>query len=465
MKFRWDKKYLYWGITAFLVIVGSICFFLLLNRFNEVVAAMNFLGDILMPFMIGLVIAYLLNPIVEFFENKCFTPLCATGKRAIEKRWPASATGTASKKQSGSARKKPSVSDGGAGTAEQAPVLKSAGAPRVLAIIVTVILALAIVTGLLGMVLPQLINSIYGIAQNLPAYFNRMEQWAIEISASYPGVGSFLEDQFSNISEFLSGWMKNNLLPQLNELLNTLTSGVMGFVSGLMDLFVGLIAAIYVLFSKEKFVAQTKKLTYALFTVKGANLLLRITRRADGMFGGFIKGKLIDSTIIGLLCFLGMTFLPFLNNPYNLLIAVMIGVTNIIPFFGPFIGAVPSAILILMIDPWKCLWFILFIVVLQQLDGNVIGPRILSGSTGLSSFWIIFSIMLFGGLFGFVGMVIGVPAFALIYSLIDEFVTNRLRNRALPSTTEEYSRIDHIDSEEKQPVFVQLPSSDKPAGN
>jgi len=423
MKFRWDKKYLYGGITAFLVIVCAICFFLLLNRFGEVLGALRFLGDLLMPFIIGLVVAYLLSPVVEFFENKCFFPLGAWCGKTFEGRLPRPG------------RKKPGKEK------------KPSRLPRIFSIILTFILTITLVSGLVVMVVPKLIDTVYAVAQSLPGYFVKMERWAIELSASYPEVGAFIEEQFNDVSESVVNWLKTNLLPHMNQLVGTLTSGVVGFASSLMDMFVGLIVAIYVLFSKERFVAQAKKMAYALFPVKGANLILKLTRRADGMFGGFIKGKIIDSSLMGILCFIGMSALPFLHSPYTLLISVLIGVTNIIPFFGPFIGAIPSALLLLMVDPWKCLWFILFILVLQQLDGNVIGPRILGDSTGLSAFWVMFAIMVFGGLFGFVGMIIGVPAFALVYSLVVEYVESRLARRALPVETAAYRDLDHMEAD------------------
>ena len=229
----------------------------------------------------------------------------------------------------------------------------------------------------------------------------------------------------------------------------------MGLVGILMDAIVGIVVAIYVLFSKERFAGQAKKMCYSIFPIKASNVILRTTRRADVVFGGFIKGKLIDSAIIGVLCFLGMTLF---NMPYAPLISVIIGVFNIIPFFGPIIGAVPSALLILMSDithPLTCVYFVLFIVVLQQFDGNILGPRILGEATGLSAFWVMFSILFFGGLFGFTGMVVGVPTFTLIYSFVAEISQTRLSRRALPADTAAYQELDHIvqTGEDKIPVY------------
>ena len=206
-------------------------------------------------------------------------------------------------------------------------------------------------------------------------------------------------------------------------------------MTGVMKLILGCIVAIYVLYSKEKFSGQSKKVMFALFPKRFTIRFLDIVSQTDRMFSNFIFGKFLDSLIVGVLCFIGMTILQI---PYAMLIAVIITVFNLIPFFGPIIGAVPSALLILLVDPLKALWFIILIVVLQQLDGNVLGPMILGNQTGLSGFWVTFAIITFGGLFGFFGMIIGVPTFAVIYSLIRLFIENRLKAKGMPVSTAEY---------------------------
>lgn len=434
MKYRWEKKYLYWGITAFLVIVSSILFFLMLNRFDVVAAGFQFAVNLLMPFIIGLVIAYLLNPLVELCENKCITPLGGfLRRRFVRGEKPAETAQPARKRQ----------------RAKAAKPKKPSRAPRAISITIVILLALAVVIGLLLLVIPQLIDSIKGLVGSLPGYLSNLEDWVVDLASSNQDLATFLEQRFDDVNKMFTDWATKNLLPQVNNILTGVTSGVLGVIGGLMDFFVGLIVAIYVLFSKERFLAQTKKMTYSILPVKATNFLLRVTRRADEVFGGFIKGKLIDSLCIGVLCFIGMSIFQM---PYALLISVMIGVTNIIPFFGPFIGAIPSGLLILMIDPLTAFWFVLFIIVLQQFDGNILGPKILGGSTGLSAFWVIFAIMVFGGLFGFVGMIIGVPAFALIYSFVSEFAESRLKKQELPVKTDDYLRIDHINLME-EPVY------------
>lgn len=409
MKFRWEKKYLYWGLTAFLVIVLSISFFVLLFNFKEFCQGINKITRILMPFIVGFVIAYLLCPIMTFFENKCFLLLL-----------------------------------------KKMNVKKINKKPRVLAITLTILLTLAFFTGLLSMVIPQLKQSIEGIIDNSSLYINNLQKWTEKILASNETLQKFLTDEFNDINEVSSNWAKNNLLPHMNNILSGLTNGVIDMIVFLKNIFVGLIISIYVLYSKEMFGAQTKKVLYALFPVKGANRIVEVTKRSHKVFGGFIVGKLIDSLIIGFLCFVGMSIFKM---PYPVLISVIIGITNVIPFFGPFIGAVPSALLILMINPLTCFYFIIFILALQQFDGNILGPRILGDSTGLSAFWVIFAILLSGGLFGFIGMVIGVPAFAVIYTLIVEFIEKKLKKHELPVETEVYHKLNSIDFIDNQPVY------------
>lgn len=405
MKFKWEKKYLFWGVTAFLVIVSSILFFLLLSRLDVVANVIRFTLNLLMPFIIGLVIAYLLSPMVDWFENVCFRPLLLKMLHREPKR-----------------------------------------AARVFALIVTFLLAIALVAGLCVMVFPQLIESVKGIIGNLSSYFGRLEEWVLGFFEQNPDIEAVIRTQFDKITASVNDWAVNDLLPQVTNLAGGVTSGVINIVNTLTNLIVGLVVSIYVLFSKERFFAQTKKMTYAAFSIRTANHLLRVTRRADTVFGKFVKGKLIEAFIIGLLCFIGMSIF---NMPFATLISVIVGVTNIIPFFGPIIGAVFSIVLILLINPLTALYFAIFIVILQQFDGNVIGPKILGDSTGLSSFWVIFSIMIFGGLFGVTGMIIGVPTFALIYSLISELARERLRRNDLPSDTAEYEKIDHISLNEE----------------
>ena len=210
-----------------------------------------------------------------------------------------------------------------------------------------------------------------------------------------------------------------------------------------LNIMIGVIISVYLLVSKQKFVGQGKKVLYALFYERQANNILEVVRKSHSIFSGFISGKLIDSLIIGVLCFIGMSIMKM---PYIPLVSVLVGVTNVIPFFGPYLGAIPSILLILLISPGKGIMFLIFIIILQQLDGNIIGPKILGSSTGLSAFWVIFAILIGSGLFGIIGMIAGVPVFAVIYYLIKTGLEYSLRKKNLPTDTKEYENLDYIET-------------------
>ena len=233
-----------------------------------------------------------------------------------------------------------------------------------------------------------------------------------------------LNSAYAALNTNLDTWIKNTLLPSMQNILSGAALGVLNVVVVLKNLIIGIIVAVYMLASRKRFVQQGKMVLYSVVKPRWASLITEEVKYADRMFGGFINGKILDSAIIGLLCYIGCLIFKF---PSALLVSVIIGVTNVIPFFGPFIGAIPATLLILIQNPIKALWFVLFVLVLQQLDGNIIGPKILGNTTGLSSFWVLFAILLFGGLWGFAGMIVGVPLFAVIYDVIKKLVIYGLR--------------------------------------
>ena len=245
--------------------------------------------------------------------------------------------------------------------------------------------------------------------------------------------------------------MTHDLVPQLNSLLRNLSSGLLEVVTFLKNLILGLIVSIYILLSKESLATNVKKGIYALFKTRRANQIIKEIRYINKTFGGYIIGMLLDSLNIAVLCYIGTTLL---DMPYSILISVIVGVTNVIPFFGPYLGAIPSAILIFMVDPIKAIYFIIFIFVLQQIDGNFIAPRIIGDSTGMSPLMVLAAIMIGGGLFGIPGMLIGVPVFAILCTIVKNYVTHCLRKRKLPTDTAEYDHLDHVDLETNQTVYT-----------
>lgn len=419
MKNGEERKYLYWALTVLAVVVCSIAFFFMLFKLD---AFMKFLGqliDIFKPFIYGLVMAYLLVPVF----NWCYRMLVPIIKKHAK-------------------------SD-----------LHAVRIAKALSTACSMVFLILIVVALLWMVLPQLVTSIMGVADSLPGSIRKVSEWLQNILANNPEIEKTAMEFYQEGIDTLTQWVKTDMLPQLNSLMN----GLWGTVTFLKNVLIGLFVCIYVLNSKELFAAQSKKLTYSLFKVPRANLLIDNVRFVHHIFGGFINGKLLDSLIIGIICFIGMSVF---HLPYAMLISVVIGVTNIIPFFGPFIGAVPSTLLILLANPIQALYFLVFVLALQQFDGNILGPKILGDSTGLSSFWVMFAILVFGGLFGFTGMVVGVPFFAVIYSLIAGLVNRSLRGKALPDDTKDYYGLDHIEKDrslcyEKRKVRSSVKTSTK----
>lgn len=401
MKYRWDKKYLYWGITALLVIIFSICFYYLLFHGVKIHDNILELVRISMPIILGFIIAYLLTPIVNFFENRLIYPVL--NKLSVHKS------------------------------------LKLKKRIRSVTILTVLIIVSFIIYSLFAMILPQLISSIQSIASHFPTYVSNFTYWFRDIRELNPVIDDYLTQNIilTDSTEIVE-WFNKNIAPNIKNLGNlatTLYNGVFSIMRFLFEFMIGIIISIYLMSSKELFSGQAKKIVYALFEENKANHFIRNMRFVHRTFVGFLSGKIVDSIIIGLLCFIGTSFLEI---PYAILVSVIVGVTNIIPFFGPYLGAIPCAILILMISPIHCLYFVIFIIILQQIDGNIIGPKILGNSTGISSFWVIFAITIFGGLFGIPGMVIGVPVFAVVYAGFRSLFHRMLRKKGLPTETNVY---------------------------
>lgn len=314
------------------------------------------------------------------------------------------------------------------------------------ATIVSLVVLIAVVTGLISMLIPQLLTSIRGIIEALPSNIANLELWLEQMFVSNPEMEASVMAYYDMAVGYVQNWLTNDLIPNMYNIISGVSSGLFSIVNTVMDVFIGLIVMVYLLNMKTKLQTQAKMIIYGAFPLKIANKVIEECRFVHHVFGGFIIGKLLDSLIIGILCFILLTIMKM---PYVLLVSVIVGVTNIIPFFGPFIGAIPSAFLILLVSPRQCLYFIGLILLLQQFDGNILGPKILGDSTGVSSFWVLFSILLFGGLFGFVGMIIGVPTFAVFYRLTTELVTYLLGKKELSADISSYERLDYIDNEKK----------------
>lgn len=398
------RRYVYWGVTAFLVIATSIALIFLVVKIDQVKAACSMVAAILAPIIYGAVLAYLLTPVYNRSRNyvaKWLEPMIKQERTRMS-------------------------------------------VARAVATAASIVVLTVIVVGLFAMLIPQLINSAMSIVEALPSSVNNLQLWLQKILADNPELEHQVMENYGRAVEYLQNWVNNDMVPTLTRILTGLSSGLFSILNAMKNILIGVIVMVYLLNMKEKLITQSKMIVYSVFPLKAANKIVEEFRYVHYVFGGFIIGKLLDSLIIGIMSFVLLTWMKM---PYVLLISVIIGVTNVIPFFGPFIGAIPSAFLILLVSPVKCLYFIGFIFLLQQFDGNILGPKILGDSTGLSSFWVLFSILLFGGLLGFVGMIIGVPTFAVFYKLVTELVTYLLGKRELSADIGEYEGLDHIEED------------------
>ena len=408
MKFKFDKKYLHWGITAFLVIAASILFYyFLFHRSSMFSGISNFIG-IAMPIIDGFVLAYLMTPILNKIEKRIIIPLYTKTKIPMTP--------------------------------------KGKRRIRGLSIMVTIVLVWVILYEFFGLIIPEVVRSIQSIIFQFPIYINNLNNWAVGLMKNNPDleeVVNALIDQYSAmILDYINSNKLLDLLPNINDFLKTLSSSVIGVLKAMWNFVIGFIISIYVLGSKENFAGQAKKIAYALFDRKMGNAVITNFRFIHSTFIGFIGGKIVDSIIIGIICFICTTII---GTPYAILVSVIIGVTNIIPFFGPWIGGIPSALLVLMVDPRQALYFVILILVIQQFDGNILGPKILGDSTGLSGFWVIFAITIFGGLFGVLGMVVGIPFFAVLYAAVRASVNRMLVKKNLPTDLKPYMTVGQID--------------------
>ncbi|MGM9661719.1 MAG: AI-2E family transporter [Oscillospiraceae bacterium] len=312
---------------------------------------------------------------------------------------------------------------------------KRPGLLRAVSLALTWLLVCIVGYILVSLILPQVAESVLQLAANMENYYNKVYGWVTRLLEDNPELAAWVQELFQNYYTNLLDWVRETAVPGAQALVAALSGGIWSFVSFATDLVVGVIVSVYLLYSKESWSAGLRRALRALCSEEWEDRLLRATHRADRIFSGFIRGKILDSAIIGLLCLGGCLLLKI---PYAPLVSVIVGVTNVIPFFGPFLGAVPSGLLILLADPLKCLTFIVMIVVLQQIDGNILGPRILGGSTGLSSFWVIVAILVGGKFFGLAGMFFGVPVFACLYSLFGTLVRYRLEKKGMSTELEDY---------------------------
>ena len=393
------------GVTVFCTVASILIFYDTFFGSRVLLGIGRKFLSALQPILYGFFMAYLLVPVVNFFESAMFPKELRTPKNGNYH--------------------VPGV--------------------RAVSILITWLLVGFLLYLLASVLLPELYKSIVQLVSNVETYYNTISGWILRFLDQSPTIGNWVSTWLTTYFNGLMDWLTKEVLPQTKLLVVGLTGGVWSVVSFCMDMLVGVMVSIYVLATKERCAAQARKVAYSLFSRENVRWVLRGTHKVDSIFSGFVRGKLLDSLIIGILCFIVCSILKF---PYTPLVSVIVGLTNVIPFFGPFLGAVPSTFLILLVSPIQAVYFVIFVLILQQLDGNVIGPRILGDSTGLSSLWVIIAIMVGGSFFGVLGMFFGVPVFACIYSAATFFVETRLKNKALPVDSTAYQ----TDEVRREPV-------------
>lgn len=393
MKINWNAKYLTIAAYAVGAIVVSALAILLVLNFDTVMAKLSVLGAILTPIIIGIFVAYLLNPLMMRIEIKWF------GK------W--------------------SLSDD----------RKKKSRARICALTLTMLFVVIVLALLIVMVIPQLVENIVAIFSNMDSYIATVREFLNKTFENHPTLLEFFGNPLDDFSKFVSDiWTEYS--KELLDFAGNLANGIWSVLSAMYNFIIGLIISIYLLAKKEMFIGQAKKLIFACVKVRTAQRFLAVCREASKKFLGSIVGKIVEAVIVACICFIGCTIM---GMPYALLISAIMFVFNLIPFIGPFIGCIPCTLLLLLSgDPMKALWFVIFIVILQNIDGNIISPLILGDSTGLPAVWVLISILIGGGLFGIVGMLLGVPVCAVVYMLFKEFVEGRLKKRKLPKNTEDY---------------------------
>ena len=388
-----QKRYLYLMLSGFGAISLSILLFFVLYRLRGIGQLLQTVTGILLPFIYGGVVAYLARPMCNTYEKFLMRHLPERLRRFS-----------------------PSA-----------------------AVVGSLVTLLLIVYALGAMIFPQVYDSVVTLGKTIPSRLESFVLWAETTfgeSEYMDALFDFFNTSYEKIYMQVDAWIRNDLFPQITTLVSSVSSSVFAVLRSLYNLIIGLIVAVYVLSSRKRFARQSTLIVRSVLSEKWANAVLEEVTLMDRMFGGFIDAKILDSLIIGILCYLGCWVLRI---PNTLLISVFVGITNIIPFFGPLIGAVPSTLLILIESPIKAVWFVIFVVVLQQLDGNVIGPRIMGNKICISGFWVMFAIIFFGGVWGIVGMVIGVPLFAVIYDLVRKLVKYGLRKKGKSELWDKYA--------------------------
>ncbi len=407
-----NEVYVKWGLTAVAVILVALVISLVFNKLGYIAVTIKAIVSTVSSVLYGVVMAFLTAPVYDKISDrlaKIFSSLFPKWKSPIK-------------------------------------------LAKFIATLACLVILIFVIFALIMMIIPELVNSISNVINYAPDGMLKLEDWLKDILNKNPDLEKLVIGNYQDISDRLSDFATTNVLPNVNTYIKNLSSGVLNALGVIVNIIIGMMVMMYLLNMKTTLASQAKKIVYAIAGVRIGNEIVTEARYIKDMFEKFIVGKIIDSIIIGIINYI---FMAVIHMPYALLISVVVGVTNVIPFFGPFIGAIPSVVLLLLISPLTALQFAVWILVLQQVDGNIIGPKILGQTTGLPSFWVLFSILLFGGLFGIVGMIIAVPTWAIIYRTISRVSEYFLRKKGLEPDSKHYMDLDYIDEETKKYIKME----------
>ena len=393
----------------------SVLFVVFIFKYESFANGFSWIGEVIAPIIIGIVIAYVVNPLVDWFENRVFDGIKNKAVKIAPSEDKAKADAKAAKKRK-----------------------RNRTIAKALAVTISFLIVIAVITGICIAVVPHVAQSIVDLADQMPQYARNLEAKLKEVFANNPNLANYISEEFSELSTIIDK-IADQIAPIASDIIGSVSASVIGVVTNILvalkNVLIGFIIAIYLLFSKERLIAQIKKVLFAFVKNDKCQNILNVMRKSNKIFKTYIISNLLDAVIIFILMNIG---LALMDMPYAMLISMVCGVTNLIPFFGPFIGAIPCGVLILLVDPIKVIWFGIFVLVLQQCDGNIIKPFMFGETMGLPALWVLISIIVSGGLFGIPGMLLGAPVFAVIYLLFAEFVSNKLKRKNLPTETERY---------------------------
>ncbi len=427
IRVEWNKKYTTIAAYALIVIVLAVLFIVFIFRYESFANGFSWIGEVVAPIVIGVCIAYVINPLVMWFENRVFNGLKGDGVN-IPSLWDRIEIGTKDEQK-----------------AQQLAHMKAVKrrrrrrtAAKALSVIISMVIVLTFIVGICIAVVPHVAQSIVDLADQMPAYAKKIEKMLKEIFENNPTLALVISEEFTELGNIIDK-IADQIAPIASDIIGNVSMGLIGVVTSVLvalkNVLIGIMIAIYLLFSKDRLLAQAKKILFAFVKNDKCQRILNVCSRSNNIFKTFIVSNLLDAVIIFIFMWIGM---ELMNMPYALLISLVCGVTNLIPFFGPFIGAIPCGLLILLVDPIKVIWFGLFVLVLQQCDGNIIKPFLFGETLGLPALWVLISIILSGGLFGIPGMLLGAPMFAVLYLLFAEFIAGKLKKKNMPTETDRY---------------------------